>query len=88
MFAWVHSRAPKCRRVHAVSGGFTEALLAVVAFILVCVRSLGRTLRSSGSFEFATVNSCAARGCRDYSCSRKFALALLKVAGYIQFRVG
>ena len=39
----MHSGAPRGRRVHTGSGWFTQALLAVVAIIRVCVGTFERT---------------------------------------------
>ena len=43
-FAWVHSCAPKGRRVHWDLRGFTRVLLKVEVFIRVSVGSLGHAM--------------------------------------------
>ena len=50
LFAWIHSGAPRIRRVHSGSRGLILVHLVVVG---VRVGSLGRAKRSPGSFGFA-----------------------------------
>ena len=80
-FAWVHSGVICGLRFHSGSRGFTWKRLENVALIRVrhydaptgvrvCVRSLGRTKWSSGSFRFAYVYTGAPGGRRDHSGSR------------------
>ena len=87
-FELVHLRAPKDRRVHSVSCGFTRALLKVSGFIRVRVGSLGCALVSTGSLGFAWVHSCAPRCRRVHWGSSGVTRALLVVAGLIAFCVG
>ena len=47
-FAWDHLGAPRIRRVHSWSRGFTPALLGVVWLIRVCMGSRGRAHGLSG----------------------------------------
>ena len=42
-FTWVYSGAPKGRRVHSDSRGFTRTLLKAAGLILGSVGSLGRS---------------------------------------------
>ena len=82
-FAWVHSGAPRGHWVH--SGGFTQGLLAAVAFIRVCVVSFGRIMGSSGLFGFSRVHLGGPRGRRVRSGSRGFSLG---VVGFIRVCLG
>ena len=54
-FAWVNAGAPKGRRVHSGSRGFTSAGLGAVRFIRVLRGSLMRTYESSSSRGFTRV---------------------------------
>ena len=63
-FEWVHSGAPRGRRFHSSSHGFTRARVRVVGFVLERVGSLVRAYGLSGSFGNAWVHSVAPRGRR------------------------
>ena len=90
VFAWVHSGAPRGRRVQSSSRWFTRARLPVVGFFQVRVGSLGRVMLL---FAFACVILVIGfawghwGGPSGRSGSRVFTLARLGVVAFIRVRV-
>ena len=95
------TRAHLKGRVHSGLRGFTRARHGVVGFIRVRVGSHVRSYRTPVSYAFVKVNSGAysffgvhpflrgwAWDCRVHWGLRGFTKSLLKVAGFIGFRVG
>ena len=84
-FVWVHSDAPRGRRVSWGSLRVTQMYVDAARTIAFRLGSLRRARRSQGSFEFA---SRANVGSRVHWNSRGFTWAHLAIVGFIQVRVG
>ena len=74
--------------MHSGSSEFIHALLNFARFVRVCVFSLVRSFRMSGSFAFAWVHYGAPSCGRVHSGLRGFTLAPLGLVGFILVRVG
>ena len=90
-FAWVHSGAPCCHRVHSVSREFSKGRLEVVglrSFVFTGVHSGVPKCVSSVAIGFAFVHSGAQSVCQVDSVSLGFTWALLRLAVYIRVPLG